>query len=60
MSESSSNSKKIIDINTGIIYNSAIEVSNIFNINKNTLKGYLLGNRKNKTTFKYLELYDRV
>ena len=30
------------------------------NINKNTLKGYLLGNRKNKTTFKYLEIYDRV
>ena len=60
MSESSSNSKKVIDTSTGIIYNSAVEVSNIFSINKDTLKGYLLGNRKNKTTFKYLDLYDTM
>lgn len=49
-----SKSKKVIDLSTNIIYNSATEVCNIFNIKKSTLNNYLKNNRPNKTTFKYL------
>lgn len=48
-------SKKIIDISTGIIYNSPQEISDIFNINRSTLYNKLTGHRLNNTNFKYLE-----
>lgn len=54
MSKNSYLAKKVIDTNTGIVYNSAIEVSKIFLINQNTLRSYLTGIRTNKTTFKYM------
>ena len=54
MSKNSYAAKKVIDTNTGIIYNSATEVSKIFLINQNTLRCYLIGTRTNKTTFKYI------
>lgn len=54
MSKNSYAAKKVIDTNTGIIYNSATEVSKTFLINQNTLRCYLIGTRTNKTTFKYI------
>ena len=47
------NAKKIIDLNTNLIYNSIQDVSELFNIKYQTLAGYLNGRRKNKTNFKY-------
>ena len=47
--------KKVIDLNTNIIYNSVEEAANIFNLNRSTLTQYLGGSRRNKTTLKYLE-----
>lgn len=49
----SSNSKKIIDTSTNIIYNSIIEVSEKLNINVHTLRQKLKGVRKNNTTLIY-------
>jgi hypothetical protein len=47
--------KKVIDISTGIIYNSVKEVSLTFNLHYGSLKNTLNENgRKNKTTFKYI------
>lgn len=54
MSKSSYKNKKVIDTITNIEYRSAKEVSDLFNINQNTLRCYLIGTRKNKTTFKYI------
>jgi hypothetical protein len=52
------NSKKVIDKNTGLIYESLIDVSNIFNIKYSTLAGYLNKNIKtNITSFEYIENY---
>lgn len=48
------NSKKVIDIESKIIYNSAKEISILFNINYSTLKAYLNNKLHNKTNFKYL------
>lgn len=46
-------SKIVLDTATGIFYNSATEAAKYYNINKNTLKGQLLGYYKNKTTLIY-------
>ena len=46
--------KKVIDTATSIVYNSLVEIENIFNIKKATLSAYLLGKINNKTTFLYL------
>jgi group I intron endonuclease len=46
-------SKNVLDLNMGIFYNSAKEVSEIFNISHSTLKSRLNGNRKNTTQFIY-------
>lgn len=54
------NSKKIIDIETNIIYNSITEVSKIFKINRTTLNAKLSGQNKNNTSFKYLETYEQI
>ena len=43
-------SKKVLDTNTGKIYNSLKEASIDFNINYSTLKNYFKNDRKNKTT----------
>ena len=48
------NAKKVIDLQTNIIYDSAKEVSLKFNINYSTLKSYLNNRLPNKTNFKYL------
>lgn len=48
------NAKKVIDLQTNIIYDSAKEVSLKFNINYSTLKSYLNNRLTNKTNFKYL------
>lgn len=53
ISQNNYNNKKVIDINTNIIYNSIIEASEKLNINYVTLKRYLSGKRLNKTTLKY-------
>jgi len=47
-------SKKVIDINTNIIYNSIRKASISLNINYNTLKKYLSGELQNKSTLKYI------
>jgi len=52
------NSKKIINIETNIIYSSITEVSKIFKINRTTLNAKLSGQNKNNTSFKYLETYE--
>lgn len=45
--------KKVLDLNMGIFYNSAKEVSDIFNISHSTLKSRLNGALKNNTQFIY-------
>jgi len=47
-------SKKVLDTKTKIIYESATFAAMKLGINKNTLKGYLVGNYKNKTTLIYV------
>lgn len=47
-------SKKVIDTETNIIYNSVKEAADFFNINRSTLTQYLCGFRTNKTTLKYV------
>lgn len=49
-----SKSKKVIDLNTNIVYNSCTEIAKIFNISASNLSRKLNGTRKNNTTFKYL------
>jgi len=50
----SSRSKKVIDLNTNIIYNSCSEIAKIFNISASNLSRKLNGTRKNNTSYKYL------
>lgn len=45
--------KKVVDINTNIIYNSITEAAKVFNIPKSRLSKYLTGARTNKTTLKF-------
>lgn len=45
--------KIVIDKNTGVFYNSLKEVSNLYSINYNTLKGRLNGSKVNNTQFIY-------
>lgn len=47
------NSKIVLDLNSGIFYESAKEVSKIFNIPHSTLRSRLNGKLKNKTNFIY-------
>lgn len=48
-----SNNKPVIDLINGIFYDSLKEVSNLYNINYNTLKGRLNGSKINNTNFIY-------
>lgn len=45
--------KPLIDLQTGIFYNSVKEASMLLSINKNTLYGYLIGTNPNKTSLTY-------
>ena len=47
-------SKKIIDIQTGVIYNSVTEAAEVSGIKMKTLYNYLTGHRMNKTTLKFV------
>lgn len=46
-------SKIVIDLNNGIFYDSAKEVSDLYNIKHSTLRAMLNGTNKNKTNFEY-------
>lgn len=48
------NSKKVIDIETKVIYQNAFIAAAIYGINKNTLRQYLLGYITNKTPLRYI------
>ena len=45
--------KPLIDLKTGIFYNSVKEASTLLGINKYTLYGYLIGTNTNKTSLTY-------
>lgn len=47
------NAKKVIDTSTGIVYEAASVAAEILGINKYTLRSYLNGHSKNKTTLIY-------
>jgi hypothetical protein len=47
-------SKKVLNTQTGILYNSAVEASKLLGINESTLYGYLKGRRTNKTSLIYV------
>jgi len=49
-----SRAKKVIDENTGVIYESLSYAAKDLNLNYGTLRGYMSGLRKNKTSLKYL------
>lgn len=50
-------SKKVINKENGVIYNSPIEVSKITGINVSTLRGKLSGTRTNNTCYEYIREY---
>jgi group I intron endonuclease len=47
-------SKKVLDTETGIIYNSASELANILNVKRTTLTAKLSGQNKNNTQYVYV------
>lgn len=53
----SSMSKKVIDLNTMIIYPSVKNVADKFNLTQSNLSRKLKGRRKNKTSFRYYDTY---
>ena len=55
MSESSKSSKIVIDVLSGIFYNSCSETARIFNIKENTLRSKLSGFKINDTQFEYID-----
>ena len=48
------NAKIVLDINTGVFYNSAKEISILYNIKHQTMINLLNGRFKNNTSFKYV------
>jgi group I intron endonuclease len=48
------NRKIVIDLNTGVFYDSCNEVSNLYKIKRTTLSAKLSGQNKNNTQFKYI------
>ncbi len=46
-------SKIVLDVQSGVFYESAKEVSDLYNINHSTLRAVLNGTNKNKTNFIY-------
>jgi group I intron endonuclease len=53
MSKNSTVKKVVLDTNTGVFYNSLIELSNLYGIKPNTLAMKLSGYKKNNTQFIY-------
>ncbi len=53
MSLNSKSAKVVLDLNSGVFYNSAKEVSNLYGIKHNTLICKLIGKNKNNTRFIY-------
>ena len=51
----STKNKKVIDTNTGIIYNSIGKAAQALGYNRNSLKQYLSGRRTNKTSLIYFK-----
>jgi len=47
-------SKIVLDLNTGVFYNSAKEVSDLYNIKQSTFRCQLNGTNQNNTQFKYV------
>ena len=47
------NSKMVVDLNIGIYYDSAKDVSDVYGINYSTLRSMLNGTNKNKSQFAY-------
>lgn len=54
MSDKSASAKIVLDINTGVFYKSAKEISELYNIKHNTLICKLTGKNKNNTGFIYV------
>jgi len=54
MRQNSGQAKKVINIESGVIYNSARETSRVFNLNYQLLVKKLTGKKQNDTNFKYL------
>jgi hypothetical protein len=54
------NSKKVIDLSTGIIYGSVVDAAKIFNIKAPTLTSRLNGANSNKTTLCYYNPLDQI
>jgi hypothetical protein len=50
--------REVIDTETGIIYSSIKEAAEQFNLNVNTLRGYLSNYRPNKTNLTYKDQYN--
>jgi hypothetical protein len=48
--------RKVVDVETGIIYSSIKQAAEAVNINVNTLRGYLNGHRPNKTSLAYKDI----
>jgi hypothetical protein len=53
------NTKIVIDINTGVFYNDASEVSKLYGISFSTLVSWLNTTKRNKSSFRYA-LSDRI
>lgn len=54
ISENSASARIVLDINTGVFYNSVKEVSNLYGIKENTLVCRLIGKVTNNTSFRYV------
>ncbi len=49
------NNKRVIDISTGVVFDSAKEAAEAFSINPKTLRGQLTGAHKPKTNLRYVD-----
>lgn len=54
ISENSGSARIVLDRNSGVFYNSAKEVAELYNINHNTLINKLMGRNRNNTKFAYV------
>jgi hypothetical protein len=49
-----SKSKIVLDINTGVFYDCALDVAELYGVNNSTMTSWLNGKRTNKTSFRYV------
>ena len=54
ISVNSASARIVLDINTGVFYNSVKEISNLYGIKANTLVCRLIGKLTNNTSFRYV------